>query len=197
MDILEVETPMLQSIPGGAAARPFKTHHNALDMDMYLRIAPELYLKRLAVGRPGARLRDQPQFPQRGRLHAPQPRIHHAGVVRRLCRLQRSHGHGGARHAGAGRRGARLAQARVPGSRVRPGQAFQARHGGRGGGGKRAGLRPGAGARRRLSTRALRPGRHQVQAGRRRRQTADRAVREVRRGHLPGSRPSCTRIPPK
>jgi len=47
---LEVETPMLQPIPGGAAARPFKTHHNALDLDMYLRIAPELYLKRLTVG---------------------------------------------------------------------------------------------------------------------------------------------------
>jgi lysyl-tRNA synthetase, class II len=50
MGFLEVETPMLQTIPGGAAARPFKTHHNALDMDMYLRIAPELYLKRLTVG---------------------------------------------------------------------------------------------------------------------------------------------------
>ena len=50
MDILEVETPMLQLIPGGAAARPFRTHHNALDMDMYLRIAPELFLKRLVVG---------------------------------------------------------------------------------------------------------------------------------------------------
>jgi lysyl-tRNA synthetase class 2 len=47
---LEVETPMLHPIPGGAAARPFITHHNALDMDMYLRIAPELYLKRLIVG---------------------------------------------------------------------------------------------------------------------------------------------------
>jgi lysyl-tRNA synthetase class 2 len=47
---LEVETPMLHPIPGGAAARPFKTHHNALDVDMYLRIAPELYLKRLTVG---------------------------------------------------------------------------------------------------------------------------------------------------
>ncbi len=50
LDFLEVETPMMQLIPGGAAARPFVTHHNALDVDMYLRIAPELYLKRLIVG---------------------------------------------------------------------------------------------------------------------------------------------------
>jgi lysyl-tRNA synthetase class 2 len=47
---LEVETPMMHSIPGGAAARPFVTHHNALDMSLYLRIAPELYLKKLVIG---------------------------------------------------------------------------------------------------------------------------------------------------
>lgn len=49
-DFLEVETPMMQTLPGGAIARPFATHHNALDMPLYLRVAPELFLKRLVVG---------------------------------------------------------------------------------------------------------------------------------------------------
>ena len=50
LGFIEVETPILNTIAGGAAARPFITHHNTLDMDMYLRIATELYLKRLIVG---------------------------------------------------------------------------------------------------------------------------------------------------
>ena len=49
-NFMEVETPMLQTIPGGAVARPFITHHNALGIDMFMRIAPELFLKRLIVG---------------------------------------------------------------------------------------------------------------------------------------------------
>ena len=63
-DYLEVETPMMQPIAGGANARPFKTHHNALDMDLFLRIAPELVFEAAGGGRARSRVRDQSQLPQ-------------------------------------------------------------------------------------------------------------------------------------
>ncbi len=73
---LEVETPMLQTLHGGASARPFVTRSNAFDTDLYLRIAPELFLKRPRRRRDRARLRDQPQLPQRGAdsTHSPSSR---------------------------------------------------------------------------------------------------------------------------
>ena len=64
---LEVETPVLQPLYGGATARPFTTHHHALDMPLFLRIADELYLKRLIVGGLRAGVRDRPRLSQRGR----------------------------------------------------------------------------------------------------------------------------------
>jgi lysyl-tRNA synthetase class 2 len=78
---LEVETPMLQVIPGGAAARPFKTHHNALDLDMYLRIAPELYLKRLTVGGFERVYEINRNFRNEGVSTQHNPRVHHARAV--------------------------------------------------------------------------------------------------------------------
>ena len=76
-DFMEVETPMLQVIPGGATARPFVTHHNALDIDMYLRIAPELYLKRLVVGGFDRVFEINRNFRNEGIIDASQPRIHY------------------------------------------------------------------------------------------------------------------------
>ena len=78
---------MMQPLYGGATARPFVTHHNTLDIDLYLRIAPELYLKRLLVGGLERVYEINRNFRNEGLLHASQPRVHHAGVLPGLHRL--------------------------------------------------------------------------------------------------------------
>ena len=86
---LEVETPVLQPLYGGALARPFTTHHNALDRDLYLRIAAELYLKRLIVGGLERVYEIGKDFRNEGVSPQAQPRVHDARVVRGLRRLRR------------------------------------------------------------------------------------------------------------
>ncbi len=80
----------MQPIPGGAAARPFVTHHNALDIDMYLRIAPELYLKRLVVGGFERVYEINRNFRNEGMSHPAQPRVHDARVLPGLSRTTAS-----------------------------------------------------------------------------------------------------------
>ncbi len=89
---LEVETPMMQAIAGGAAAQPFKTHHKALDLDLYLRIAPELYLKRLLVGGFPKVFELNRNFQERGDLPPAQSGVYDAGG---LLGLRRFRGDGG------------------------------------------------------------------------------------------------------
>ena len=187
MDFLEVETPMLQTIPGGAAARPFKTHHNALDMDMFLRIAPELYLKRLIVGgfervfeinrnfrNEGVSTRHNPEFTMLELYVA------YADYQDLIVMVERA-------HAGSRRRGARQPQDRVPGQRIDLDKPFARLTVIDAVAENTPGLRPGPRARRGLSTRDVHEERHHVQAGRRRRQAAARAVRKVRRRHVHGA----------
>ena len=89
---LEVETPVLQPLYGGAFARPFITHHNALDMALYLRIADELYLKRCIVGGLERVYEIGARFPQRGHGPLAQSRVHDARVLPGVRRLHRHHG---------------------------------------------------------------------------------------------------------
>ncbi len=81
---------MMHSLVSGAAARPFVTHHNALDVDLFLRIAPELYLKRLVVGGFERVYEINRNFRNEGLSHPPQPRVHHAGVLPGLRHLRRT-----------------------------------------------------------------------------------------------------------
>ena len=110
---LEVETPVLVPVAAGAMAHPFVTHHNALNRDLFLRIATELYLKRLIVGGHGEGLRDRKSVPQRGRRPGPQPGVHHDGELRVVRGLQRRNGDGGGAGFRSGEGGDRERRSRV------------------------------------------------------------------------------------
>ena len=188
---------MLQVIPGGAVAKPVR-HASQRARRRHVpahraRAVPEAARRR----RLRARLRDQPQFPQRGPVDAAQPRVHDARAVPGVCRLPRLHGHGRAHVPGPGATRARHAPGRIPGRGLRlrpgvparhgrgPGRAFQPRH------------RRATPARRRVPARRLRAARHRT--GQPRTAPASCRSRSSRRPPSTAccSRPSCMRIRPK
>ncbi len=126
MGFVEVETPVLHAIPGGALAKPFVTHHNALDADLYLRIAPELYLKRLVVGGFEKVFEIAKGVSQRRPVPTAQPRIHHARALPSLRRLRGPGGVGGA----AWRQGSRRNCVAPPPSRIKAVSSISPRLGG-------------------------------------------------------------------
>ena len=169
----EVETPVLDAKAGGAAARPFITHHNALDIDMYLRIALELLAQAARGRRLRARLRDRPRVPQRGARHAPQPRVHAARGLPGAGGLPRHDGPGRGDLLGGGQ-GARR-------QRDRPVAALAARDDGRPDrGGQRRAHAPLDADRR--GARDLRPPQGAVRVGLGRRAADVRGLRRDLRG---------------
>ncbi len=187
LDFLEVETPMMQPIPGGAAARPFITHHNALDAKMYLRIAPELYLKRLIVGglervyeinrnfrNEGLSTQHNPEFTMLELYWAYSDHNELMQLIERLL-------HGLADSLLGTRVVNYQGRAYDLGAAVPPG------HGGRPDHRAQPGTRSRAAARCALPARRLRAARAACQEWRWRRQAADRDLREDRRAHADGS----------
>ncbi len=121
---LEVETPMMQPIPGGAAAKPFVTHHNALDMQLYLRIAPELYLKRLVVGGIEKVFEINRNFRNEGMSTRHNPEFH-ARILRGVSGLPLSDGPHRGTIARPGAKSHRRHDADLSGRNDRPGQTFR------------------------------------------------------------------------
>ena len=156
LDFMEVETPMMQPIPGGAAARPFSTHHNALDLDMYLRIAPELYLKRLIVGGFERVYEINRNFRNEGLSTQHNPEFTMLELYLGVHRLPRADGTGSSRLLhGLADSLLGIAARELPGARIRSGQAVPARHGGAGDPRAQSGARARAPARRAVPARRL------------------------------------------